>query len=110
MMDDALRAQLRQTVYIAPLVAPVSSHGQPTPGTQVAHAARVEPSRRIVTSASGEDVQTSHRVIIEGVAVLESLIWLPGTTISDRKQARRLASVATFTDENGAHDHSEILI
>lgn len=108
-MDAELRALLGQTIYVAS-VASRDSYGQATYGTPASRAARVETSSRVVKLATGEQLQTSHRIFVEAALYQEDRIWLPGLSSADATLARRPLLIEDIPDEDGAIDHYEVYV
>lgn len=109
-MDSQLRAQLRQTIYVA---APASANafGDLSHGTPSAMSARIEFDDREMTDATtGEVLRTDTRIITAGEIKLESMIWLPGSNPSTHSEGRRPARVLCFVDERGEVDHYETFL
>ncbi len=108
-MDAQLKAQLRQTIYVSTLSS-MDANATPTYGSPASRSARVEEDRQVITGANGEQITTSHRVIVEAAIAPSSVLWLPGDSSADASLRREVLSVARFVDERGSDDHYELWV
>lgn len=68
---------LKQTISVASVTS-VDSGGKLIYGAPRQVAARVNPSRRMVRKANGDEVQSSHRVYALEEIRINDRVWLPG--------------------------------
>jgi hypothetical protein len=84
-----------------------SDYGDPTWGAKRDVRARVELTRKKVRSAAGELVDMTHMVFTTEAITINDRIWVPGTTSTVVKQARRPVSVMAVPRKDGVTDHYE---
>jgi hypothetical protein len=106
-LDPQLRAQLRQTIYVATATGS-TSYGEQTFGAPVAALARVEPKDEETESDTGREDQSRWLIITEATITELDRIWLPGANQTDATQARRPRKVYKAIGEFGEFWHYEI--
>ena len=109
-MPPFLRSTMTQTAHVATRTG-ASSSGDPTYGAPTAILARVEPTRKRIVNADGEEVVSSWAMTVVPEAVIgESVrIWLPGESPTTTL-ARVPLSVIRGIDEVGATSHWEVYV
>jgi hypothetical protein len=85
-------------------------HGDPdfSAATLQTANARVEPSTRLVTNSLGEEVLTSHFVMMDKALSNFARVWLPGADTSDDQQARQPLRVEQQFDLDSIPSHWEV--
>ncbi|WP_163866089.1 hypothetical protein [Myxococcus eversor] len=92
--------RFRQTIFYA-LVMGRDAHGKPTLGPVSPVRARVQPSRRLIRDATGNEHLASHVIYTDAELTLLHRLWLPGEDKSDFNRARRPAAVDELVDGAG---------
>ncbi|GHG91402.1 hypothetical protein [Comamonas sp. JC664] len=93
--------RFRQIISYA-LVVGRDAHGNPLLGPVSPARARVQPSRRLIRDASGNEQLASHVIYTDVPLTLQHRLWLPGEDTSDFNRARRPAAVDELVDGAGA--------
>ncbi|RKH80812.1 hypothetical protein D7X99_20825 [Corallococcus sp. AB032C] len=91
----------RQSITYAVLTGR-DAYGKPTLGLQLPARARVQPSRRLIRDANGNEHLTAHVVYTDAPITLQHRVWLPGENIADFNCARRPVAVDESVDGVGA--------
>ncbi|QDE98302.1 hypothetical protein [Myxococcus xanthus] len=92
--------RFRQIISYA-LVVGRDGHGKPALGPVSPARARVQPSRRLIRDASGNEQLASHVIYTDAPLTLQHRLWLPGEDTSDFNRARRPAAVDELVDGVG---------
>ena len=78
------------------------AHGKPMLGPVVTARARVQPSRRLIRDANGNEHLSAHVVYTDAPLTLQHRVWLPGEDVADFNRARRPVAVDEFVDGAGS--------
>ncbi|WP_338865173.1 hypothetical protein [Myxococcus stipitatus] len=92
--------RFRQRIFFA-LVLGRDAHGKPSLGPVSSARARVQPSRRLIRDASGNEHLASHVIYTEALLGLQHRLWLPGEEVADFNRARRPIGVDELVDGEG---------
>ncbi|MCP3060971.1 hypothetical protein LXT21_19480 [Myxococcus sp. K38C18041901] len=92
--------RFRQVISYA-LVLGRDAHGKPTLGPVSPARARVQPSRRLIRDAAGNEHLASHVIYTEAPLTLQHRLWLQGEDVSDFNRARRPVAVDELVDGAG---------
>ncbi|MCY1045609.1 hypothetical protein OV208_30115 [Corallococcus sp. bb12-1] len=90
----------RQSITYAVLTGR-DAYGKPALGLQAMARARVQPSRRLIRDANGNEHLTAHVVYTDAVITLQHRVWLPGEDVADFNRARRPVAVDESVDGLG---------
>lgn len=93
--------RFRQRISYA-LVLGRDAHGKPMLGPVSTARVRVQPSRRLIRDAGGNEHLASHVVYTDAPLTLQHRLWLPGEDTADFNRARRPAAVDELVDGAGA--------
>ena len=91
----------RQTIVYAVLMGR-DAYAKPTLGPQTTARARVQPSRRLIRDANGNEHLAAHVVYTDAPVTLQHRVWLPGEDVADINRARRPVAVDECVDGSGA--------
>ncbi|MCY1042127.1 hypothetical protein OV208_12450 [Corallococcus sp. bb12-1] len=91
----------RQSIAYAVLTGR-DAYGKPTLGPQTTARARVQPSRRLIRDANGNEHLAAHVVYTDAFLTLQHRVWLPGEDVADFNRARRPVAVDESVDGAGA--------
>lgn len=92
--------RFRQIISYA-LVVGRDAHGKPSLGPVFPARARVQPSRRLIRDARGNEQLASHVIYTGASLTLQHRIWLPGEDTSDFNCARSPVAVDEIVDGAG---------
>lgn len=73
----------------------------PTYGAANTAQARVEPKRKLIRDAQGNEVVSTHVVYTAAAVVITDIIWIPGEDTADTKKARRPIAIDEYVDGDG---------
>lgn len=108
-MDPQLKAQCRQTIYVAKL-ASRDGFGDPTYGTPAAVLCRCELDEESSEAPDGQVLNTRHRIVTETEILKTDRVWLPGDSQADSTLARAVLKVQPCPGEDGTIDHYEATV
>ncbi|MCP3163332.1 hypothetical protein [Myxococcus qinghaiensis] len=92
--------RFRQIISYA-LVTGRDAHGKPMLGPVSSSRARVQPSRRLIRDASGNEHLASHVIYTDAPLTLQHCLWLSREDVSDFNRARRPVAVDEPVDGEG---------
>ncbi|NTX32819.1 hypothetical protein HUA78_00040 [Myxococcus sp. CA033] len=92
--------RFRQIIFYS-LVTGRDAHGKPMLGPVSSARARVQPSRRLIRDAGGNEHLASHVIYTDAALTLLHRLWLPGEDTSDFNRARRPVAVDELVDGAG---------
>ncbi|NTX65941.1 hypothetical protein HUA74_35305 [Myxococcus sp. CA051A] len=92
--------RFRQVISYA-LVLGRDAHGKPTLGPVASARARVQPSRKLIRDAGGNEHLASHVIYTDAALTLLHRLWLPGEDVSDFNRAQRPVAVDELVDGTG---------
>lgn len=100
----------RQQLSFKEPVGTRGAHGDPdySASPLVVANARIEPSTRLVATATGEQAMATHFAMVDRAISLFARAWLPGTNAADDHQARRPLRVDPMPDLDGITSHWEV--
>jgi hypothetical protein len=100
----------RQVVSFKEPVGTRGVHGDPdfTGAALQTSNARVEPSTRTILNFLGEEVLTSHFVMMDRQLSPFARVWLPGADTANDQQARRPQRIEAAVDLDGVTSHWEV--
>lgn len=98
---------LRQTAYKASVTG-TDSYGKPSYGAPVAVPVRVELESRMVRTAQGEQVQSSHKLWSLTAIAVTDRVWLPGSNSADATVSKLPLAVNAVGDKAGARTLFEV--
>jgi hypothetical protein len=99
--------RFRQTITYA-LLTGRDSFGKPTMGSQSTAAARVQPSRKMVKDANGNDAVSSFVVYTDAALTIFHRVWFPDEDTSDFNKARRPIAIDTYVDGAGVSVYRKV--
>lgn len=107
-----IRDRLTETLSLQTPTGTTSSYGDPSWGSVVTAAARVEPTSRRVTGPDGTLTQATHRLFItpDVDVSIACRIFLPGVSTSSGALARRPVQVSELKDLDGVRTHWEVYL
>ena len=98
-----------QSINVSPFSG-VSAFGDPSYSTPVCAAARVEPVRKTLYSANGEEMQSEYAIYtLQQISMLDR-VWLPGDSPADPTKARVPMKVYQGIDTDGSTTHYEVFV
>lgn len=89
----------QQITYAA--VTTRDSHGRPTLGARSTALARVQPTRKVIKAAAGDEQPVSHVVYTMAPLTLLHRVWFPGEDTDDVNRARRPIAIDSSVDAAG---------
>lgn len=108
-MDPQLKAQCRQTIYVATEAAR-SSFGDPSFNAAAAVRCRCEPDDEASKVTDGEQRITRYRIVTESKINTSDRVWLPGDDQTNATLGRTPLKVQECPGETGAIDHYETTV
>lgn len=93
--------RFQQTISYATLTGR-DSNGKPTLSAVSTAAARVEPARKFMRDARGNETVASFKVYTAAAVGMNHRIWFPGEDTSDLNKARRPIAVDEHVDGAGS--------
>lgn len=103
----SIASWLRQTAYKASVTG-TDVYGKPSYGTPIAVPVRVELESRMLRTAQGEQVQSSHKLwSLTGIALTDR-VWLPGASTADPNAAKLPLAVNAVGDKRGGRTLFEV--
>jgi hypothetical protein len=82
--------------------------GRPELGPLEVVAARVQPMRRLIRDANGNEHLASHVIYTAADVTLRHRLWLPGEDTSDLNRARRVSAVDELVDGRGVTRYRKV--
>ncbi|NTX51119.1 hypothetical protein [Myxococcus sp. CA039A] len=92
--------RFRQIIFYS-LVTGRDAHGKPMLGLVSSARARVQPSRRLIRDAGGNEHLASHVIYIDAPLTLQHRLWLSREDVPDFNRARRPVAVDELVDGAG---------
>ena len=109
-MDPCLKEMLIQTINVKSVTGYSATGGTPTMSAATEVAAYVEQKEDLISTASGQQVATTHFIVTEVEIKKSDRVWLPGEDPDEAFPGREPAKVLKYYDPYTANtvDHYEV--
>jgi hypothetical protein len=103
MLDPQLRAQLKQTIYVASRLGGLDEYGNPAYSTPKECRARIRDLQKLITDSKGQQVVAAVELLTDTPIGIQDRIWLPGADVTNPNQAQVPKNRQNLLGERGEY-------